>query len=384
MILLGLLYNLRAQGVGVGTGEWLALLRGLEQGLAPDLDGLYWLGRALLVHDEKNYDAYDLAFTATFKGVELPPDFSKALAEWLAEAREGRGGEPPPGFSSLEELRKELEKRLREQKERHDGGKHWVGTGGTSPFGHSGKNPEGIRVGGSGGGRSAVQVAEERMWGAYRTDMTLDVRDFKVALGMLRRLGRDGREELDIDATIDQTSKNAGEIELAFRRERVNRVHLLLMMDVGGSMDPYAALVSRLFTAAKELRIFKSFEALYFHNAPYGWLYRDFRTYDRRSTADVLTGLTPHHRVLWVGDASMAPWELTSTGYGVGGRAGIDWIRAFATRAPASAWLNPDAPRFWDHPTVRLIGNAVPMFPLTVDGLKGAVKRLRAGGVAPR
>jgi uncharacterized protein with von Willebrand factor type A (vWA) domain len=144
-------------------------------------------------------------------------------------------------------------------------------------------------------------------------------------------------------------------------------------------MDPYAALVSRLFTAAKELRIFTSFEALYFHNCPYTWLYRDYRTHDRRATRDVLAGLTPHHRVLWVGDASMAPWELFSTGYGVGGLAGMDWIRAFAQRCPASAWLNPDSPRYWEHPTVRAIGNAVPMFPLTVEGLKGAVKRLRSG-----
>ncbi len=379
MILEGLLYNLRAQGVGVGTGEWLAFLQGLERGLAHDVDGIYWLGRSVLVHDEKHYDAWDLAFTAAFDGVELPPDFSKALAEWLAEAKQGRGGEPPPGFLSLEEMRKELEKRLKEQKERHDGGKYWVGTGGLSPFGHSGTNPEAIRVGGEGGGRSAVQVAQERHWGTYRTDMQLDVRDFKVALGMLRKLAREGREELDVDATIRATGDNAGEIELRWRKEKANRVHLLLLMDVGGSMDPYAALVSRLFTAAKELKIFKSFEALYFHNCPYTWLYRDYRTYDRRATTEVLASLTPHHRVLWVGDASMAPWELTSTGYGVGGLAGLDWIKAFSEKCPATAWLNPDARRYWDHPTVRAIGNQVPMFELTVEGLKGAVRQLRTG-----
>jgi uncharacterized protein with von Willebrand factor type A (vWA) domain len=379
VILEGLLYNLRAQGVGVGTGEWLAFMEGLERGLAADVNSIYWLGRAVLVHDEKHYDAWDVAFKATFEGVELPPDFSRALAEWLAEAREGRGGTPPPGFSSLEEMRKELERRLKEQKERHDGGRYWIGTGGVSPFGHSGANPEGIRVGGPGGRRSAVQVASERQWGTYRTDVQLDVRDFKVALGMLRKLAREGREELDVDATIRATGENAGEIELRWRKERANRVHLLLLMDVGGSMDPYAQLVSRLFTAAKELKIFKSFEALYFHNCPYGFLYKDFRTAERRPTGEVLAGLTPHHRVLWVGDASMAPWELFSTGYGVGGRAGIDWIRAFAQRCPASAWLNPDPPGAWNHPTVRAIGQAVPMHPLTLEGLKGAVKALRSG-----
>ncbi len=379
MILEGLLYHLRALGVQVGTGEWIAFLEGLERGLVGDLDGLYWLARAVLVHDEKHYDAYDRAFTAAFQGAELPPDFRKALAEWLAEAKARTNVTPPPGFDSLEEMKKELEKRLREQKERHDGGKYWIGTGGASPFGHGGTNPQGIRIGGEGGGRGAVQVAEERQWGAYRTDLQLDVRDFRVALGMLRKLAREGREELDVDRTIAATGENGGEIELRWRKERVNRVHLLLLMDVGGSMDPYADLVGRLFSAASELKIFKTFEALYFHNCPYGWLYKDYRTAERRPTAEVLAGLTPHHRVLWVGDASMAPWELFNTGYGVGGMAGIDWIRAFAQRCPASAWLNPDGPQYWNHPTVRAIGNLVPMHSLTVDGLNGAVKVLRTG-----
>ena len=380
MILLQLLYNLRSQGLGVGTGEWLAFLRGVEVGLAEDLDGLYYLARAVLVHTETKYDAFDVAFTATFQGVELPPQLSEALAQWLAEARASEGPKLPHGYQSWEELRREFEKRLAEQKERHDGGNRWIGTGGTSPFGNSGRAENGIRVGGSGGGRSAVQVASERKWGEYRTDLTLEVRDFKVALRALRKLAREGTEEFDIDGTIARTAKNAGEIELAYSKERVNRVHLLLAMDVGGSMEPYAALVSRLFTAASEMKIFKTFTPLYFHNCPYRWMYRSYATFERKQTADVLSKLTPQHRVIWVGDASMAPWELFSTGYGDTGPAGIDWIARFGQRCPASVWLNPDAPRFWDHPTVRAIGGHIPMFHLSVDGLKQAIRKLRVTG----
>ena len=384
MILLRLLFNLRSQGLGVGVGEWLAFLRGLEAGLVEDLDGLYFLARAVLVHSEAHYDAFDLAFTATFKDVELPPKLKDALWEWLQDAKNGEGDRVPGGFESLEEMQKELQKRLAEQKERHDKGSHWVGTGGTSPFGHGGRNDQGIRIGGESKGRGAVSVAQERRWGEYRTDMTLSVRDFKVAMALLRNLARDGREELDIDGTIDRTAKGGGEIDLAFAKERVNRVRLLLLMDVGGSMDPNAALVSRLFTAASELKIFKTFDALYFHNAPYRWLYKSYTTHERRLTSDVVRDLTPEHRVIFVGDASMAPWELFNTGFGDTGPTGLDWIGRIARKAPASVWLNPDPPRYWDHPTVRAIGNVVPMFHLSVEGMRMAIRKLRQGGVTAR
>ncbi len=382
MILLHLLFNLRSQGIGVGVGEWLAFLRGLEGGLVEDLDGLYYLARAVLIHSEANYDAFDVAFSATFKGVELPPKLKDALWEWLQDAKVGEGDRVPAGFESLEELRKELEKRLAEQKERHDGGKYWVGTGGKSPFGNNGQADGGIRIGGESRGRGAVQVAQERRWGEYRTDMTLSVRDFKVAMALLRNLARDGREELNIDDTIAKTAKQGGEIELAFAKERVNRVRLLLLMDVGGSMEPHAALVSRLFTAASEMKIFKTFDALYFHNAPYAWLYKSYATFERRRTGDVLRDLTPEHRIVFVGDASMAPWELFNTGFGDSGPTGLDWVQRFGRKAAASVWLNPDPPRYWDHPTVRAIGNAIPMFHLSVEGMRGAIRKLRQGGVA--
>lgn len=381
MILLKLLFNLRSQGLGVGVGEWIAFLRGLEAGLVEDLDGLYYLARAVLVHSEAHYDAFDLAFAATFRDVELPPKLKDALWEWLQEAKQGGNAEKPPGFESVEEMMKELQKRLAEQKERHDKGSHWVGTGGTSPFGHSGKNDQGVRIGGESQGRGAVRVAEERRWGEYRTDMTLSVRDFKVAMSLLRNLAREGREELHVDDTIAKTARQGGEIELAYAKERVNRVRLLLLMDVGGSMEPHAAVVSRLFTAASEMKIFKTFDAYYFHNAPYRWLYKSYATYERKLTADIVRDLTPQHRVVFVGDASMAPWELFNNGFGDTGPSGLDWIQRIGRKAPASVWLNPDPQRYWDHPTVRAIGNAVPMFQLSVEGLRGAVRKLRQGGI---
>lgn len=378
-MLLNLLYNLRNQGLKVGSGEWLAFLQGLDEGLAENLDQLYFLARAVLVHTEAHYDAFDVAFTATFEGVELPAPLKDELSKWLENARKAEGERVHHDFESLEAMRKELERRLKEQKERHDGGAHWVGTGGSSPFGNSGRADQGIRVGGEGGGRGAVAVAGERRWAGYRTDMKLDIRDFKVALSMLRRFGREGQEKLDLDGTIDKTAKNAGEIELDIKRERINRVKLVLLMDTGGSMEPNAELVSRLFTAAKELKTFKTFEAWHFHNCPYNWLYKDYRTFDRKHTAEVVDKLTAQHRLVWVGDASMAPWELfQGAGWGEPGPTGLQWLQRITQRCPSSIWLNPDPERYWDHPTVRAIGATMPMFPLTVDGLRRGMQKLRA------
>ncbi|MCA9573610.1 MAG: VWA containing CoxE family protein, partial [Myxococcales bacterium] len=182
-----------------------------------------------------------------------------------------------------------------------------------------------------------------------------------------------------VDQTIDQTAKMGGEIELVFDKDRSNRVRLVLLMDAGGSMAPHYQTVSRLFTAAEELKTFKTFEHYYFHNCVYRWLYRDYQTFDRRPTEEVLRELTPQHRLIFVGDASMAPWELFSSGIGFGDStpSGIDTLGRFAKRCPASVWINPDPKRYWDHPTVSAIGRTFPMFPLTVDGLRAAVKELR-------
>ncbi len=379
-----LLFNLRVQRLQVGVGEWITFLDGIQQGLVVDLAGLYHFGRAVLIQSETQFDAWDQAFEATFAGVQLEPEFSDQLLQWLADAKNAEGAEVDLDMS-FEEMHRLLMERLQEQKERHDGGNKWIGTGGTSPFGSQGRSRGGIRVG-PGGHRSALAVASERRWQNYRTDAQLDVRDFQVALRALRKLTREGKPELDLDGTIRKTVHNGGDIDLAFTRERENRVHLVLLLDTGGSMDPHARLVSQLFTAAQELKGFKSVTTWHFHNVPYGWLYRDYATRDRVSMEDIVGEMSPHHRMVWVGDASMAPWELFgryhANPWGSSregpGLTGLDWLRRMKDQCPASVWLNPDPVRFWAHPTVSAIGAIYPMFPLTIDGLREAVQKLRA------
>jgi len=379
-----LLLNLRRRDLKVGLGEWMAFLDGVGKGLAVDLDSLYRLGRAVLVHQESQFDDWDLAFTATFEGVEVDEKLSKALDEWLQDARNTAGDLTDIELED-DELRRQFYERLKEQKERHDGGSKWVGSGGTSPFGTGGRASKGIQVGG-GGGRRAIQVAGERQWADYRQDRRLEHRDFEVALRALRSLTREGPMELDVDDTIKRTADNAGDIDLVFRRKRVNRVHLRLIMDTGGSMSPHTRLVTQLFTAAQEVKGFKSFEAWYFHNAPYGQLYESFETRQRKPIEELLRDWTPQHRVVFVGDASMAPYELFEP-WGYGGMtdrrtqlSGLDWLKRIRTRCPASVWLNPDPKRWWRHPTVEAIGAVFPMHSLTLAGLRDAIRTLRRGG----
>jgi len=382
-----LLYNLRSQGVDIGLGEWLTFLRGIDQDLVTDLDGLYRFGRSVLARSEAHFDAWDLCFAATFEGVDLPPDLKDELSEWLKNAREPAGGERTIHDMELDELRRAFYERLKEQSSRHDGGSHWIGTGGTSPFGHGGQAEGGVQIGG-GGNRSALWVAGERRWRNYRADQTLETRDFKMALRALRSLVREGEFELDLDGTIDRTCENAGDVELVWQRARRNRIHLVLIMDSGGSMSPHARLVEQLFSAAKDLDGFKSFQALYFHNAPYGWLYTDFESMERSSIEDLLRRWTPQHRLVFVGDASMAPYELFEShggyGYAYGRRSraalsGLQWLQRIRRRCPSSIWLNPDPERWWNHPTVRAIGGVYEMYPMTLDGLRTGVRQLRKG-----
>lgn len=382
-----LLVQLRAHGLPVGLGEWDQLLVALERGIIGTPTELYEVGRALLCRTEADFDRYDVAFARTFQGAALTDELRELLERWLAKAPRVEGPRVDPAIADRD-LWKTLLERLRQQREEHHGGNEWVGTGGTSPFGHSGRAARGIRIGGSGGGRSAVQVAPERRWERYRTDRTIDVRDLEVALRALRKLTREGASELDLRATVRRTADNAGEIELVEQRARVNQVHLVLMMDAGGSMAPYHEQVSRLFSAAARTKGFKSFTAWSFHNCVYGVLDRSSTSatdggraeLERVPTEKVLAGWGPRHRVILVGDASMAPYELYES-YAWPGQdapAGIDWLKRVRARAPASAWLNPEPRRFWGHPTVSGIGAVFPMFELTVDGLRAAVRKLRA------
>ncbi|HPG28954.1 MAG TPA: VWA containing CoxE family protein, partial [Myxococcota bacterium] len=245
MVFLDFFYTLRQAGLKVTLQEWRMLLECLERGLHDSrLEGFYHIARACLVKSESDFDTFDLVFAKYFEGLEGAIEIPPELLEWLAEPKpfEALSEEMRAALEHLDidELMRRFAETMAEQTERHDGGSRWVGTGGRSPFGHGGEHPTGIRVGGAGRGRMAMKVLEDREFADYRTDVALDVRNVKLALRRLRQLTRtDGPEELDVDGTIDRTCREAGEIELVFRPKRKNDVRLLLLMDVGGTMDPY-------------------------------------------------------------------------------------------------------------------------------------------------
>ena len=387
------LYELRKRKVPVGTTEAVQLARALTAGLhEASLDGFYHVARAVLIHSEAHLDAFDEAFGVHFRGVESAAlKLHEELLDWLRDAREsGRPlTEEEAALSQaldLEELRKLFEERLREQKERHDGGSKWIGTDGTSPFGHSGRahNP-GIRVGGPGGGRSAVQVADARKYRPYRNDLSLDVRQMQVALRKLRAFEREGgEEELDLEGTIDATAKNAGELDIVTRPPRRPSTRVILLMDVGGSMDPYIHIVSRLFSAASKASHFKDFRPYYFHNCVYGRVYRTDRFDDPVQVNDLLAECGKHYKLIVVGDALMAPYELMSPGGTIdpseGERMeGIRWLQRLADHYEKHAWLNPEPPQYWSGNTIEYVRQVFSMFPLTIEGLGEAVTHLVRG-----
>ncbi|MFC1994446.1 VWA domain-containing protein [Chloroflexota bacterium] len=273
-------YLLKKRKIPVSVTEWMTLMDALGKGCITTLDEFYYLARAILVKSEAYFDHYDVAFQEYFNGVEAPTEISEEIWDWLKDPlnRLSLTAEEQAMFDNMdfEELIKELEKRLEEQTEQHDGGNYWVGRGGTSPFGHSGRHPAGIRIGGQSGGRHAVQIAQERRFRNYRNDLTLDVRQMKIALKGLRQLTRIGLEdELDLENTIEATANNAGDIDLIWQKSRKNAVKVLLLMDVGGSMEPFALLCSQLFSAAHSSSHFKDFRYYYFHNCPYDNIYQD-------------------------------------------------------------------------------------------------------------
>lgn len=379
-------YILKKRRVPVSITEWMTLMEALDKGYITNLDEFYYLARAILVKSEAYYDHYDVAFQEYFKGIEAPADISEQILEWLKDPinRINLTEEEQALFDSMDfdELIREFEKRLEEQTEQHDGGGYWIGRGGTSPFGHSGYHPAGIRIGGQSHGRHAIQIAQERRFRNYRSDLTLDVRQIKVALKGLRQLSRIGPEdELDLEETINATAKNAGEIDLMWRRSRKNAVKVFLLMDVGGSMVPFALLCSQLFSAAHSSSHFKDFQHYYFHNCIYDYLYQDIERQEAISTDHLLCTLEPDYKLLLVGDARMAPSELMQR-YGAinyyerNEMPGIVWLKRIAEHFTHCIWLNPDDPHFWNHPTAQMIAKMFPMFPLTLDGLGEAVKKL--------
>jgi uncharacterized protein len=383
------LYELRARKVPVGTQEALALAEALSWGLHDSsLDGFYNVARSLLVHSETQLDAFDQAFAKTFKGAEAAAlQIHADLLDWLKEAQARRPTLTDEEKALLDQLdRDQLEKlfeqRLREQKERHDGGSKWIGTGGKSPFGHSGAARPGIRVGGQGGNRSAFQVAEARHFKEYRGDLVLDVRQLQVALRKLRAFAREGApDELDLDETIEQTAKNLGDLEVVTRPPRRSNTRVILMMDVGGSMDPHADVASRLFTAAKKATHFRELRTYYFHNCIYGKVYKTAQLREPVPVAELFAETNRTWKLIVVGDALMAPWELMErSGWNDHDAEGIVWLMRLRETFPQSAWLNPEPQSGWFQTTIEVVKKVFPMYPLTLTGLGEAVDQLSRGG----
>ena len=385
-------FDLRAAGVPVAIPEFLTLLEGLKERLVwISAKDFYYFARVCLVKDERHYDRFDRVFAATFEGAErlfaqllaeVPADWLKALAERTLTDEEKERIESLGGWEQLMET---LRARLREQQERHEGGNKWIGTAGTSPFGAQGFNPEGIRIGqGKSRNRRAAKVWDAREYRNFDDTVELGTRNMKLALRRLRRFAREGAaDQLDLDGTISATARNAGLLDLKLVPERRNAVKVLLFLDVGGSMDGHIRVCEELFSAARgEL---KHLEHFYFHNFPYERLWKDNRRRHSQTTptVSVLRTYSKDYRAIFVGDATMSPWEITQPGGSIehwNAEAGAVWMQRLTAVFPRLVWLNPEPRERWDYtPSVRitreLIGER--MFPLTLEGLDAAMRELK-------
>jgi len=390
-VLVEFFLHLKSFKLPVSTREFLTLLEALEKGVVSlSVDDFYMLSRATLVKDEQHFDRFDLAFGSYFKGIDAVFEVKGEIpAEWLErEFLRTLSDEDKRRIEALGGLDKLLEtfrQRLAEQRARHAGGNKWIGTGGTSPFGAYGFNPEGIRVGQQeGGNRSAVRVWDERDFANLDGDVELNTRNLKLALRRLRRWAREGvPDELDMDGTIDGTARNAGWLDLHMQPERRNRVKVLLFLDVGGSMDPHVEVCEQLFSAAKSE--FRHLEHFYFHNCIYDHVWRDNyrRRSERTSTLQLIRTYGPDWRVVVVGDAAMSPYELTEVGGSVeytNDEPGIGWLTRLFEHFRHKVWLNPEPSRAWEYTrSTQIILKALGprMFPLTLKGVADGINALR-------
>ncbi|ONG40125.1 hypothetical protein BKE17_02185 [Enhydrobacter sp. H5] len=391
---INLFYTLRTYGVPVSTRELLDLYALLETGIVfADREQFYELIRLCMVKDEKYFDKFDRAMADYFEGIdtldidELMAKLGNIPKEWLelkldpnnlteAERRLLKK------YGSLEALMQALEERLKDQKERHQGGNKWVGTGGSSPFGAYGDHPEGIRVGGESRKRSAVKVWEQRKYRDLDTDNQLETRSMQMALRKLRKFARDGAaDELDIGSTIKKTAQK-GMLDVQLRPERRNRVKVLMLFDIGGSMDSYIEACERLFAAAKNE--FKTLEFFYFHNCVYEYVWTENarRNASAVPTLDVLHKYGSDYRVIFVGDAAMSPYELLSVGGSVeymSQDTGQAWLKRITNHFDKVAWLNPETPSYWQYTqTIGLIKDIMQghMYPMTLHGIEDMTKYL--------
>lgn len=391
---INLFYTLRTYGVPVSTRELLDLYALLETGIVfADREQFYELIRLCMVKDEKYFDKFDRAMADYFEGIdtldidELMAKLGNIPKEWLELKLDPNNLTEAQRrllkkYGSLEALMQALEERLKDQKERHQGGNKWVGTGGSSPFGAYGDHPEGIRVGGESRKRSAVKVWEQRKYRDLDTDNQLETRSMQMALRKLRKFARDGAaDELDIGSTIKKTAQT-GMLDVQLRPERRNRVKVLMLFDIGGSMDSYIEACERLFAAAKNE--FKTLEFFYFHNCVYEYVWTENarRNASAVPALDVLHKYGSDYRVIFVGDAAMSPYELLSVGGSVeymSQDTGQAWLKRITNHFDKVAWLNPETPSYWQYTqTIGLIKDIMQghMYPMTLHGIEDMTKYL--------
>lgn len=387
-MLIDFFYTLRSAKLPVSIKEYLTLLEGLKAGVIDTtVEQFYYLARTTLVKDEAHYDKFDRAFSAYFKGVERVADFTQEVPlDWLRKTLERElTPEQKAALQAMDwdELMATLKKRFEEQKERHEGGSKWIGTGGTSPFGHGGYNPQGIRIGGTGQHKSAVKVWDQRAYKDYDDTKELGTRNIKVALRRLRRFAREGNAlELDLDGTIHGTAANAGLLDIKMVPERHNKVKVLLLMDVGGTMDEHIHRVEELFSAAKTE--FKHLEFFYFHNCVYDFVWKNNRRRfsEKYPTWDLIRKYNRDYKLVFVGDATMSPYEILQPGGSVeydNEEPGAEWLQRLTHAFPKYAWINPEPPGVWGYrQSISLIQQLMQqrMFPLSLAGLEGAMRLL--------
>ena len=381
--------ELRTAGIAASMKEHLILLEALDRDVIERTpEEFYYLSRSIFVKDEGLLDRFDQVFNKVFKGLltsygdqvtDIPEDWLKAVAEkYLTEEEMAE----IKALGDWDEIMETLKKRLEEQKERHEGGSKWVGTGGTSPYGNNGYNPEGVRIGGESKHKRAVKVWEKREFQNLDSTRELGTRNIKIAMRRLRRFAREGaQEELDIDATVRGTAKQ-GWLDIQMRAERRNAIKLLLLLDVGGSMDPFIKLCEELFSAATSE--FKNMEFFYFHNCPYEGLWKDNRRRfaERTPTWDVLHKFPHDYKIVYVGDAAMSPYEITHPGGSVehfNEESGAVWLHRMTNTYPSSVWLNPVPEKQWGYSqSTKIIKELMNdrMYPLTLGGLDDAMREL--------
>ena len=387
-MLIDFFFTLKEAKLPVSIKEFLVLLEAMQKNvISNSLDEFYFLSRTTLVKDEAHYDKFDQAFGLYFHGIAtLFEKIDEIPLDWLMKRMqreltpEQQAALEKFGYDKLMDRLKEL---LKEQKERHEGGNKWIGTGGTSPFGNGGQNPEGIRIGGEGGNRTAVKVWEQRAFRDYDSERELGTRNIKVALRRLRRFAREGaQDELALDDTIRATANNAGWLDLRMQAERKNKVKILMLMDVGGTMDDHIAHAEELFSAAKSE--FKNMEFFYFHNCVYDFLWKNNRRRfaEKFDTWDVIRKYNKDHKLVFVGDATMSPYEILQPGGSVeynNEEAGAEWIQRLTHAYPKFAWINPEPLGVWQYrQSISIIQQLVSnrMFPLTLKGLEDAMRML--------